>query len=125
VEAHGDGQSTLGPLGFSLLKTLGQGPLHGCLTLTALNGDTLTATYDGTGGAGNTNNFSSASGTLTFTGGTGRFTGASGTATFKAIFDNFYPASSFAGGTNMAPIQGLAFYLVEGKVSFDGSSGDQ
>lgn len=123
VEAHGDGFSTLGPLSFALMKTLGGGPLHGCLTLTALNGDTLTATYDGTGGAGNTNNFSFATGTLTFTAGTGRFAGASGTATFTAVFNNFYPASSFAGGTSTAPLQGIAFYMVAGKISFNGGDG--
>ena len=33
----------------TLKKTLDvTGPMHGCLTLTAANGDTLTATYDGT-----------------------------------------------------------------------------
>jgi hypothetical protein len=116
VEAHGDGYSTLGPLGFSLRKTLGGGLFHGCLTLTAPNGDTLTATYDATGGPPNANNFSSASGTLTFTGGTGRFSGASGSAHFTAVFANFYPLSSFVGGTP-APLQGMAFYLVEGTVS--------
>jgi hypothetical protein len=121
VEAHGDGFSSLGALSFSLLKTISfTGALHGCLTLTAPNGDSLTAIYDGSGVPGNANNFSSASGTLTFTGGTGRFRGAKGKATFTAVFDNFYPASSFAGGTNTAPIQGMAFYLVQGQVSIGG-----
>jgi hypothetical protein len=116
IEAHGDGYTTLGPLSFSLLKTQA-GPLfHGCLTLTAPNGDTLTATYDVTGVPPNANHFSSASGTLTFTGGTGRFSGASGSAHLTAVFDAFYPLSSFVGGTP-APIQGMAFYLVEGTVS--------
>jgi hypothetical protein len=111
VEAHGDGYSTLGPLGFSLQKTAGGGLFHGCLTLTAANGDTLTATYDATATAPtNANHFTPANGTLTFTGGTGRFSGASGSAHFTAVFAVFYP---FLG----APIQGMAFYLVQGTVS--------
>jgi hypothetical protein len=110
VEAHGDGFSTLGPLGFSLQKTAGGGLFHGCLTLTAPNGDTLTATYDAAAVAPtNTNHFTPASGTLAFTGGTGRYSGASGTAHFTAVFAGFYP---FLG----APVQGMAFYLVEGAV---------
>src|SRR5262249_12226574 len=120
VEAHGHGFSTLGALGFSLHKTGNGGLYHGCVTLTAPNGDTLTATYDAAVvGDGNTNNFQLATGTLTFTGGKGRFRGASGSATFTAVFDNFYPANS--GGT--APLQGMAFYLVHGKLSI--SRGDE
>ena len=111
VEAHGDGSSTLGPLGFSLQKTSGGGLFHGCLTLTAPNGDTLTATYDATATAPtNANHFTPASGTLTFTGGTGRFSGASGSAHFTAVFAGFYPSLG-------PPVQGMAFYLVEGTVS--------
>jgi hypothetical protein len=121
VEAHGDGFSTLGALGFSLQKTMAPtstgGLFHGCLTLTAPDGDILTATYDAVAGAYNANNFAPATGTLTFTGGTGRFRGASGSAAFTAVFDRFYPASSFAGGSGTAPLQGMAFYLVQGKLS--------
>jgi hypothetical protein len=119
IEAHGDGFSTLGALAFSLQKTQA-GPLfHGCVTLTTPNGDTLTATYDAEGTAPpNANHFSPATGTLTFTGGTGRFTGASGSATFTAVFDAFYPGSSFASGTGTAPLQGMAFYIVQGRISF-------
>jgi hypothetical protein len=121
IEAHGDGFSTLGALAFSLQKTQAGALFHGCLTLTAPNGDTLTATYDAAGSAPpNANHFSPATGSLTFTGGTGLFSGASGSATFTAVFDQFYPASSFAGGTGTAPLQGMAFYLVQGKVSIDG-----
>jgi hypothetical protein len=118
VEAHGSGYSTIGPLSFSLHKTVeATGPLmHGCLTLTAPNGDILRAIYDGTEGSPNANNFSSATVTLTFTGGTGRFRDAGGSANVTAVFSNFYPASSFAGGT-AAPLQGVAFYSVEGTVS--------
>ena len=117
VEAHGDGYSSLGPLSFSLLKGIGfDGTLHGCLTLTDPEGENLYATYAGIGSAGNANNFSPATGTLTFTGGTGRFHNATGTAKFTAYFANFYPASSFVfGGT--APIQGMAYYVVAGSVS--------
>jgi hypothetical protein len=125
IEAHGDGFSTLGALAFSLQKTQTIPPpppalFHGCLTLTAPDGDTLTATYDAKGnGPPNSNNFSSATGTLTFTGGTGRFDGASGTATLTAVFDNFYPASAGTG-----PTQGMAFYVVQGKVSISGRRDD-
>jgi hypothetical protein len=126
IEAHGDGFSTLGALAFSLQKTQA-GPLfHGCLILVAPNGDTLTATYDAAGSAPpNANHFAPATGTLMFTGGTGRFRGASGSATFTAVFDSFYPASSFAGGTGTAPLQGMAFYVVQGKMSIDGSGDDR
>ena len=117
IEAHGDGYSTLGPLAFSLLKTQSGALFHGCLTLTAPDGDTLTAVYDAQGTAPpNANNFSPATGSLTFTGGTGRFKGASGSAHFTAVFDAFYPLNSFVGGVP-APIQGIAFYMVEGSVS--------
>jgi hypothetical protein len=96
--------------------------MHGCLTLSTPDGDSLSATSDGTNDAANSNNFSTgSSGTLTFTGGTGLFKGARGKATFRAVFDSFYPASSFASGTGTAALQGMAFYLVKGKVSVDGS----
>jgi hypothetical protein len=118
VEAHGNGYSTLGALSFSLLKTLqATGPhMHGCLILTAPNGDTLEAVYDGNETAPNANNFSFGSGTLSITGGTGRFKGSSGSAKFTAVFSNLYPASSFIGGTS-APLQGAGFYSVEGAMS--------
>jgi len=121
IEAHGDGFSTFGALALSLQKTE-SGPLfHGCITLTAPNGDSLTAIYDAAGSAPpNANHFAPATGTLTFTGGTGRFTGASGKATFTAVFDSFYPGSSFASGTGTAPLQGMAFYVVQGTVSISG-----
>lgn len=126
IEAHGDGFSTLGALTFSLEKTQA-GPLfHGCLTLTTPHGDTLTATYDATGSAPpNANHFAPATGTLTFTGGTGRFSGATGNATFTAVFDSFYPGSSFASGTGTAPLQGMAFYVVHGNVSISGGRGER
>jgi hypothetical protein len=126
IEAHGDGFSTLGALALSLQKTQ-SGPLfHGCLTLTTANGDTLNATYDAAGTAPpNANHFSPATGTLRFTGGTGQFRSASGTATFTAVFDQFYPAISFAGGTGTAPLQGMAFYVVQGKVSINGGGDHQ
>ena len=69
VEAHGDGYSSLGALTFFLQKTVSSaGALHGCLTLGTPDGDSLFATYDGTQGQPNANNFvTDASGTLTFT----------------------------------------------------------
>lgn len=113
VEAHGNGYSTLGALSFSLEKTIVGPALHGCLTLTALNGDTLTAIYDLTVGTPNANLFRDATGTLTFTAGTGRFEGASGSAEVKAVFSRI-------GGT-AAPIQGIAFYSIDGTVSLQQS----
>ena len=117
VEAHGAGYSTLGAFSFSLQKTIDvPGAIHGCLVLTAPDGDTLSAVYDGTEGTANANNFIvGATGTLTFTGGTGRFEGSSGSAKFTAVFDSVYPASSFVGGTT-APLQVMAFYSVDGTV---------
>jgi len=118
VEAHGNGFTSLGALAFTLFKTLGfDGRLHGCLTLTAPDGDILEATYVGTSAAANANNFSPATGALTFTNGTGRFRDARGSATWTAVFDNFYPASSFAGGGPAVPLQGMAFYVIEGKLN--------
>jgi hypothetical protein len=106
VEAHGNGYSTLGALSFSLQKTIVAAALHGCLTLTAPNADTLTAIYDLTAGPPDANLFRDATGTLTFTGGTGRFEGASGNANITAVFSRI-------GGTT-APIQGIAFYSFDG-----------
>ncbi len=105
MEAHGAGYSTLGALSLSLQKTIAvSGAMHGCLELTAPNGDTLSAIYDGTEGAPNANNFIvDATGTLTFTGGTGRFLGASRSARFTAVFRRGTPV--------------IAFYSVEGTVS--------
>ena len=77
VEAHGDGYSTLGALTFFLQKTVGaDGAIHGCLTLSTPEGDTLLATYDGKSGPPNANNFATdGRGTLMFSGGTGLFKG--------------------------------------------------
>jgi hypothetical protein len=116
VEAHGNGFTSLGALAFTLFKTLGDGPLHGCLTFTTPDGDILEATYVGATVAGNPNNFAPATGALTFTGGTGRFSTARGRATWTAVFDNFYAASSFAGGGPAVPLQGMAFYVIDGKI---------
>ena len=120
VEAHGDGFTTLGGLSFSLQKGIGfDGTLHGCLTFTAPNGDTLTAVYTGVEGAPNPNNFAAATGMLVFTGGTGRFKGAGGNAKFTATFANFYPGLTILVGAS-APLQGLAFYVVQGTLALPG-----
>jgi hypothetical protein len=122
VEAHGGGPSTFGPMLFTLHKTVqAAGPLaHGCLQLSAANGETLNAIYDIDLGAENDHGFGAGSnGKLTFVGGTGRFQGASGTAALGAAFTIIYPASSFIGGTS-APIQGLATYSVDGTVFLPG-----
>jgi hypothetical protein len=119
VEAHGAGSSNFGPLSFSLHKTVdpATGAAHGCLQLTAPNGDSLEAIYDLKLGAANDHHFGlGTDGTLTFTGGTGRFQGASGSAALAAVFADFYPASSFVGGTSN-PLQGVAAYSVDGTLS--------
>jgi hypothetical protein len=116
IEAHGSGSTWAGPLSFALFKTGGGGAFHGCLTLTAPNGDVLEATYVGTALAPNSNNFSFAAGTLTFTGGTGRFKNASGEGTWTGVFDTFYVASSVLGGGPAVPAQGMAFYEIQGRV---------
>jgi hypothetical protein len=119
VEAHGAGSSNFGPLTFSLHKTVdpATGAAHGCLRLTAANGDTLEAIYDLKLGPNNDHQFGlGTDGTLTFTGGTGRFQGASGGAALASVFTNFYPASSFLGG-KPNPIQGVAVYSVDGTLS--------
>jgi hypothetical protein len=120
IEAHGNGSTSLGTFAFTLFKTGGGGLFHGCLTLTAPNGDTLEAIYDAGSGAPNSNSFAQATGALTFTGGTGRFKNASGSATFTAIFNPFYVGSSFAGGGPAnVPAQGMAFYEIEGTIHRD------
>jgi hypothetical protein len=104
ANAHGVGVSTLGFLSMSLEKTLDAvGPMHGCVTLTALNGDTLSATYDGTESVSDPFGFQFGHGTLTITGGTGRFRGASGEVRFTATFSSIETGS----------------YLFEGTVSLD------
>jgi hypothetical protein len=120
IEAHGAGFTTLGAFTFTLHKTLNfsTGVYHGCLVLTAPNGDTLKANYQLTQ-PNSASDFSSASGTLTITGGTGRFKGAAGTLKATGVFLSLYPASSFlAGGT--APAQVAAYYVIDGTVSFAG-----
>jgi hypothetical protein len=122
VEAQGNGFTSLGALSFSLLKTINvPGAMHGCLTLTTANGDTLNATYDGTEGVTDASGFRPASGTLIFTGGTGRFQGASGSAKFTAVFLGIYPLSSFIGGTP-APLQVMAYYVIQGNVLLHGDN---
>jgi hypothetical protein len=117
VEAHGNGYTSLGALSLSLEKTINApGAMHGCLTLTAPNGDTLSAIYDGTEGAPNANGFVFATGTLTFTGGTGRFGGAGGSAAFTAVFRRL-PLGT-------PPFQVAAYYTIHGNL-FLPDDGDQ
>ena len=107
-------------IAFTLYKTISGSVLHGCLTLTAPNGDTLDATYAGGGMAANAHLFAPSTGTLAFTGGTGRFKNASGSAVWTAQAVVFYVASSWAGGgPATAPVQGMAFYEMEGTIRGD------
>ena len=88
-------------MAFFLQKTFGENIGHGCLTLSTPNGDSLFATYDLKQGDPNANGFvTDGTGTLDFTGGTGLFKDATGKATFTAVFG-----------------QGIAFYVVDGKLS--------
>jgi hypothetical protein len=118
IEAHGTGFSTFGAFTFTLNKTLNPatGTYHGCLVLTATNGDTLKANYNLVQAPSSTN-FSAASGTITFTGGTGRFKNATGSAKVNGSFLGLYPGNSFAGG-GTGPLQVLASYTIDGIVSF-------
>lgn len=123
VEAHGNGFTSLGPLSLFLQKTIDvPGAMHGCVTLTAPDGDTLNATYDGTESAPNANGFITATGTLTFTGGTRRFENAGGKATFSAVFIGLYPANSFLGGNAGVPLQVSAYYTFQGQVVLQGDN---
>jgi hypothetical protein len=123
IEAHGTGFSTLGAFVFTLHKTLkfSTGEYHGCLVLTASDGDTLSANYHLTQtnsalGPNSSPDFSSASGTLTITGGTGRFRGATGTLNATGVFLGLYASNSFLGG-GKAPLQVAADYVIDGTVS--------
>jgi hypothetical protein len=83
-------------------KTVGVEGGHGCLTLATPEDDSLFAIHDLVQGQPNANNFvTDGSGTLSFTGGTGLFKGVKGKAIFSAVFG-----------------QGIAFYIVDGKVSY-------
>lgn len=116
AEGHGNGFTSLGPLTLSLQKTLDEpGPMHGCVTLTMTNGDTLTAIYDATEGMPNANGFITATGTWTVTGGTGHLRNASGQIAFSAVFIGLYPASSFLGG-GASPLQVSAYYTFRGRL---------
>jgi hypothetical protein len=117
VTANGAGYSSkLGALSFSLQKTMGlepgttaptHGKMQGCATFKAPNGvDTLSAKYEGDANTG--------VGILTFYNGTGRFKGATGTATFTGVFVGTGTGTLFG----VAYKQGMAFYLVEGRVQF-------
>lgn len=125
VEAHGNGYTSVGPLALFLQKTLDVPgaaptvPMHGCVTLTAPNGDALSAIYDGISYAPNSNGFTVSTGTLTFTGGTGKFKNARGEATFTCNYIGLYPSSSFLGGTG-APLIASAFYSFKGHVKLHG-----
>jgi hypothetical protein len=104
VEAHGVGLTSIGFVSMTLLKTvvIPQGPMQGCATFTALNGDQLFANYIGTENAADAFGFQFGTGTLTFTGGTGQFRGASGKANFTGSFSAIETGS----------------YLFDGRLSF-------
>jgi hypothetical protein len=117
VESEGDGFTSLGAVLFTLQKTLELvGAEHGCVTLTAPNGDVLNAVYTGTSVPFNSNNFTTVVGMLVFTGGTGRFKGATGSAKITSKVAAFYPQLTILAGGS-APPQGMAFHVIEGTLS--------
>jgi hypothetical protein len=117
VESEGGGFTSLGALLFTLQKTVEfVGAEHGCVTLTAPNGDVLKAVYTGTSGGLNSNNFATAVGMLVFTGGTGRFKGATGSAKITSTVASFYPQLTILVGGS-APAQGMAFHVIAGTLS--------
>jgi hypothetical protein len=121
IEGHGTGSTTLGAFTFDLNKTLNfaTGLYTGCVVLTNLDGDTVTANYKLQQVSGTPSDFSKATGTLTFTGGTGRLKGAKGSAKIIGVFLNLYPGNSFLGG-GTGPLQVAAQYIVEGTITFAG-----
>lgn len=81
--------SNVGHCSFQLKKTLDttlKVPTYsGTFTITAVNGDTLTGTYQGVGSSLDSGGYSPFSGHLIVTGGTGRFDGAIGNVSFSAL----------------------------------------
>jgi hypothetical protein len=123
VEAHGSGSTSLGAFSFALNKFVSiPGAMHGCATLTAVNGDTLVATYEGNCGAPSiTDYFAPCVGMLTITGGTGGFQGAGGTLNFSLEYLAQYPGNPFTGGPPKPLLYISAFYILEGNVLLKGN----
>jgi hypothetical protein len=119
IEARGIGTiSKLGPLFLTVKKCLTfpsggtVGTYVGTFLMDAANGDTLSGTYTGTQdfGLNDENGFGILQGTLTFTGGTGRFSDVVGTLSFSSV--------ARAVGVIGPSINGIAYYLVRGRLSF-------
>ena len=115
IEAQGIGDiSGLGPMFLTVKKcfTFSDGTYAGTFTMTAGNGDTLTGTYAGRQEAADENGYGPFQGTLTVKGGTGRFRRARGPLKFMAV------ASPTSVGVGASTATGMAFYLVQGSMSF-------
>jgi hypothetical protein len=119
VQAHGSGSTSLGAFSCALNKFVSiPGGAQGCATLTAVNGDTLVATYAGNCSAPSTTDyFAPCAGTLTITGGTGRFQEASGTVNFTLEYVAQYPGPSFTGGPPKPLLYISALYTLQGTLS--------
>jgi hypothetical protein len=117
VEAQGIGNlSGLGPMFLTVKKcfTFSSAAYAGTFSMTAGNGDALSGTYAGLQGPNDESGFGSFQGTLTVTAGTGGFRHVRGRLLFTAV-----------GGPNSvsetaSAVNGMAFYLVEGKLAFPG-----
>jgi hypothetical protein len=119
VEAQGVGSvSRLGSLFLAVKKCLtfpggSVGTYTGTFKMTAGNGDTLNGRYAGTQDFSLTdeNGYGPFQGTLTITGGTGKFRHTtSGVLSFTAV------ASPTSVGVNAPTVNGMAFYLVRGRM---------
>jgi hypothetical protein len=117
VDAHGIGETSLGPLVFQILKCFNPaggsfGTYAGTFTMAAPNGeDSLTGTYSGQNdNAGDAYGFGPFSGKLTVTHATGKFRGAQGSDTFTA------QAGPLTVGPNPNTAMLMAFYSVRGNI---------
>lgn len=116
VEAQGNGNiSGLGPMFMTVKKcfTFSNGAYAGTFTLTAANGDALSGTYTGLQGANDESGFGPFQGTLTVTAGTGGFRRVRGRLQFTAV-----AGPNSVSETTASAVNGMAFYLVQGKLSF-------
>ena len=117
IQAQGLGEIPgLGALFLTVKKCFfSDGTYAGTFTMSAVKGDALHGTYEGTQGLYDENGFSPFRGVLTITGGTGRFRNTRGSLRFEATAGPD-SVSAFAPNT----FNGMAFYLVRGTIVWSG-----